>query len=187
MILIPELIEVVSYELGIDLPSISEVKSEWKSSLLRGNMDNRVTLYLGNDSHGDQFLISRSNFSKDRDLVTYAGMVEEKSLGVGYPMFYIKEALGLKDIPMKIAYSLLYKSASLILEAERLEIKNSVLILDTTKLTESFDIAYQKFAKLLCFNHQINHLHKSNYKGRANFYFGLFNINNFDVRVVKIN
>jgi hypothetical protein len=85
-----------------------------------------------------------------------------------------KEALGLKDVPLHIAYPLLYRSASIILEAERLHIRNAVLILEAPELTSVISSAYHDFADLLSANNQINCIHHSNLPGRANFYFGLF-------------
>ena len=104
-------------------------------------------------------------------------MINSNSLTLGYPMYYIKEALGLKEIPLNIAYPLLYRSASVILEAERLHIQNAVLILHTSDPSKVITNSYEDFADLLCSGHQLNYFHRSQLRSRANFYFGFFNTN----------
>jgi hypothetical protein len=171
----PGLIKAVSNIPGIGLPEISETKLGWKSSLLSGREGNDlVNLYLGHSSNGDALLISESQFSENPGFKSVGEMVNANSLTLGYPMYYIKVALGLKDIPLDITYPLLYRGASIVLEAERLHIKNAVLILESSELTPTLTSIYQDFANLFSANNQINSLHQSNLHGRANFYFGLF-------------
>jgi hypothetical protein len=175
MVSLPGLIEVVSKIPGIGSPEISETKLGWKSSLLSGREGNDlVNLYLGHSSNGDALLISESQFSENPGFKSVGEMVNANSLTLGYPMYYIKGALGLKDIPLNITYPLLYRGASIVLEAERLHIKNAVLILESSELTPTLTSIYQDFANLFRTNNQINSLHQSNLHGRANFYFGLF-------------
>jgi len=169
------LIQAVSKIPGIDLPEISQTQSGWKSSLLSGREGNDfVTLHIGKSSNGVDLLIGESQFSEEFEIKNVGQLVNSKSLTLGYPMYYIKEALGLKDIPLNIVYPLLYRSASIVLEAQRLNIKTAVLVLETSQLTHTLTSAYQDFSNLLCASNQINNLHQSNLHGRANFYFGLF-------------
>jgi len=171
----PGLVKAVSNIPGIGMPEISETQAGWRSSLLSGKEGNDlVTLYKGNSSNGDALLISESHFSENTSFKNVGQMIESNSLKLGYPMYYIKEALGLKDIPLNTAYPLLYRSASIVLEAERLHIKNAILILESSELTPTLTSIYQDFANLLSTSNQINCLHQSNLPGRANFYFGLF-------------
>ena len=163
---------------GIGLPEISEVKSDWKQALLSGKDGNDlVTLFLGKSQNGDAFLASESQFSEKLGIDNVGEMIKANSLTLGYPLFYIKEALGLKEIPLNTAYPLLYRSASILLEAERLRIRNAVLILESSNLSSIALNVYQDFAKLLCEDWQLNYFHKSQLIGRANFYFGLFDAN----------
>ena len=175
MVSLPGLIKAVSSIPGIGMPEISETRMGWKSSLLSGREGNDlVNLYLGQSSNGDALLISESQFLENPGFKSVGEMVNSNSLKLGYPMYYIKEALGLKDIPLNTMYPLLYRGASIILEAERLHIKNVVLILESAKLTPRLTSIYQDFADLFGTNNQINSLHQSNLHGRANFYFGRF-------------
>ena len=172
---LPVIIKAVSKIPGIGLPEIAETRLGWKSSLLSGKEGNDlVTLYTGKSTNGSELLISESQFSENPSFKNIGQLVNANTLKLGYPLYYIKEALGLKDVPLHIAYPLLYRSASIILEAERLHIRNAVLILEAPELTSVISSAYYDFADLLSASNQINCIHHSNLPGRANFYFGLF-------------
>jgi hypothetical protein len=160
---------------GMSSLEILETKTGWKSSLLSGREGNDlVTLHLGKIDNGNSVLISESHLSEKSEIKKVGEMISSNSLTMGYPLYYIKEALGLKEIPINTAYPLLYRSASIVLEAERLHIQNTFLILESSDVSRVVIELFQGFANLLCSNNQINCLHKSNLHGRANFYFGLF-------------
>jgi hypothetical protein len=94
---------------------------------------------------------------------------------LGYPLYYIKESLGLKEIPPDISYSFLYKSASLILEAERQNFKNAILILSSLNSSEYVE-HFESFSQLFNCDSKINVIFKSPLLGRVNFYFGFFEL-----------
>ena len=178
MALFSGLAKMVNNIPGIGLSEITETKADWKSSLLSGREGNDpVTLHLGKMQNGNTLLISESDFSEKLVIKNVGELINSDSLTLGYPMYYIKEALGLKEIPLNTAYPLLYRSASVILEAERLHIQNAVLILHTSEPSKVVTNFYEDFADLLCSGHQLNYFHQSQQRSRANFYFGLFNTN----------
>jgi len=171
------LLRAISTIPEIGLTEITETKDGWKQSLLSGKDGNDlVTLHLGKSELAGELLISQSK-SINQPLVKNVGeMISADTLTLGYPLFYIKEALGLKDIPMATCYALLYRSASVVLEAERLHIKTAVLVLDNASSDTAFG-DYQNFAHLLKGPGQPNCFYKSQLQGRVNLYFGLFDKN----------
>ena len=165
---------------GIDTFELSESKADWKSALLSGREGNDpVTLHIGKIDNENSVLISQSYLSEKSEIKKVGEMIKNNSLTLGYPLYYIKEALGLKEIPLNTLYLLLYRSASVVLEAERLHIQNTILIVESTCITRDITEMYQDFSNLLCGDTQINFLHKSNLKGRVNLYFGLFDKKQF--------
>jgi len=163
---------------GLGLPEIFESKFGWQYNLLshRAQKD-LVTLHIGKIQNGDHLIISESGFTENPKISSVSEMVNANLISMGYPLYYIKEALGLKNIPLDTSYSLLYRSASLVLEAERLHIKNTVLILETNEVTPIVNNFYKKFTKLFCDGGQLNCFHQSELQGRARFFFGLFESN----------
>ena len=171
------LLRAISTIPDIGQTEISETKVGWKQSLLSGKDGNDlVTLHLGKSELAGELLIGQSKSINKSSVKNVGEMINADSLTLGYPLFYIKEALGLKDIPMDTCYDLLYRSASVVLEAERLHIKTAVLVLDNASTETAFG-DYENFAHLLKGDGQINCFYKSQLRGRVNLYFGLFDEN----------
>ena len=176
MLTISGLAKVLGKIPGMDLSDITETKVGWKSSLLSGRKGNdAVNLYIGKILNGKTVLISESYFSDHLGVKTVQEMINSNSISSGYPLYYIKEALGLKEAPPEIVYSLLYRSASIVLEAERLRIQNAVLIIEVPEFSKSANDYYKDFTSLFCSDYQPNCFHQSQLRGRVNFYFGFFN------------
>ena len=171
------LLRAISTIPEIGLTEITETRVGWKQSLLSGKDGNDlVTLHLGKSELAGELLIGQSKSINKSTVKNVGEMINADSLTLGYPLFYIKEALGLKDIPMDTCYDLLYRSASVVLEAERLHIKTAVLVLDNASTETAFG-DYQNFAHLLKGTGQPNCFYKSQLQGRVNLYFGLFDKN----------
>lgn len=167
----------------ISLSQIEETRLGWKDALLSGKHGNDlVDLYLCKKPNKKLLLLSLSEFNEGIVNITVSEMVDASFISLGYPMIYIEEALGLKDIPVETSYSLLYRSASVILEAERLNIEDAVLLLKSTNSSAAGCEVFKNFAKLLSSDNAVNSLIKSSLKSRVNFYFGLFDSNKNQIK-----
>lgn len=175
MTTISGILETLSAVAEIGSYHVTEIRLGWKDALLSGNKGNDlVDLYLCHNQKNNPILIGVGKFIESEANTTISDMVDANLVSLGYPMVYIEEALGIKDIPIEISYSLLYRSASVILEAERLNVRNAILVLVGSNSDTTENKAFHSFATLLCDESEKNLLHKCALKSRVNFYFGLF-------------
>jgi len=163
---------------GIGNLEPTETRFEWKDPLLSGKgVKDLVNLHLCKLQSEELALVSESLLDLSSCGYSVQDMLNSQYIALGYPLFYIKEAFGLKDIPFEISYALLYRGASVILEAERMKVKNAVLLIETRALTESEYLVFKKFTMLVCGVDAVNSLNKCSLKSKVNFYFGLFDEN----------
>ena len=177
------LVDALSTIAEIGMPQIVETKANWKDPLLSGkNGNDLVNLYLCKSENDQSVLVSRSDFSQDLVGKTVSNMVDANSISLGYPMIYIEETLGLKDIPLNISYALLYRSAGVVMKAERLGFHTAILMLDSSDLNYEENNIFKNFAALLLADNLKNCFHKCGLKCRVNFYFGLFDSNKNQIK-----
>ena len=180
---ISELIDALSSIAEIGELQVVDTEINWKDPLLSGKIGHDlVDLYFCKNKNNLSALVSKSKFSCELVSDTVGQMVDANSISLGYPMFYIEEALGLKDIPLNTSYALLYRSASLILHAERLGFQNAILVLEKSDLNTEEDNIFKEFVSLLSVDDAKNYLHKCSAKCRVNFYFGLFDSNKNQIK-----
>ncbi len=183
---ISELVDALGTITEIGKLKIVDAEMNWKDPLLSGKIGHDlVDLYFCKNQNNFSTLVSKSRFSYDLVSDTVGQMVDANSISLGYPMFYIEEALGLKDIPLNTSYALLYRSASLILHAERLGFQSAILVLEKSDLNAEEDKIFRKFVSLLSADNAINSFHKCSTKCRVNFYFGLFDSNKNQIKLNK--
>jgi hypothetical protein len=170
------LTQSLNHSSGIEADKIKLSALNWKDSLLSGNVQTSlVNLYSVVAKNQTKSLLSFSICESNIDKTTLNDRISEGVIGLGYPLYYIKESLGLKEIPLNISYSFLYKSASLILEAERHNFKNAILILSSLN-SSAYVEHFESFSKLFNCDSKINIIFKSPLLGRVNFYFGFFEL-----------
>jgi hypothetical protein len=180
---ISELVNKLSTIAEIGMSQVVNTEMNWKDPLLSGKVGHDlVDLYVCKNQANLTVLVSKSEFSLKLVSDTVGQMVDANSISLGYPMFYIEEALGLSDIPLNTSYALLYRSASVVLNAERLGFKNAILMLESSDLSTEENNIFTNFASILLTENTKNYFHKCSTKSRVNFYFGLFDSNKNQIK-----
>ena len=100
----------------------------WENSLLRGVSDLSHDLWLLGKNGSTNVSISVMGLTESSLLRTVAELHGTHSIGTGYPLFYLKEALGLSDVPEDICYNFLHQAATAVLEAEHMNAQSAVVL-----------------------------------------------------------